>query len=254
MGCGAARRDPGWLGSGSSLPCKTKCCPVRGTSPETRYIIALGTYQTEGGPASFLSHAVPMSGTRTVARDRSSLCKRDNLSLTGLSAAEPLHNHKGCTWLEAGSGVGGCMHVCGGCPCVSAACFSPLRLPGTREASAFRKGVLGPGSRGGGRRRTAVSGRTDVSGPHPKRRGCMHRPAPLLGFAGAFLPCDQDQSGPSQAADRKHNLCACFITAPGSEARGRRPSCESVWQLKIIGKQLSFRSSKNASDHIMMFH
>lgn len=33
-----------------------------------------------------------------------------------------------------------------------------------------------------------------------------------------------------------------------------RPSCESVWQLKIIGKQLSFRSSKNANDPVTTLH
>lgn len=252
----AGQRDPRGLGCGSALRRGRKCRPVRRMSPEPRSLIALGMLQTEGGLLSFPSRAVPISGTRMVARVSNALCRSDNLSQSC-----PRLSHfiiaTGARGLKHGAAVGAaCIDAGGGGGiCVSGACFSLLRLPRTQNASPFRRGVpcLGPTPWGEGPEGGLLP--VDRCLRAPSKAGRLHAP-PITSFGHCrcVLPGDQDRSGPSQAAGGKHNVCASFLTAPGSEAHGRRPSCESVWQLKIIGKQLAFGSSKNASSHIMMFH
>lgn len=55
-------------------------------------------------------------------------------------------------------------------------------------------------------------------------------------------------------AGKERGPGACDVTAAGSEASAPRPSCERVWQLKIIGKQISLRARQNASRRVMIFH
>lgn len=200
--------------------------------PGTRYISAPGAHQTEGGPESFPSHAVPTSRARTVARVGNALCTSDDLSLSELPGAGPLYDYKGRTGLRLCSVYAGVV------------CLHARASPGAEIAAQPARWLVLSSCSGEGARIT----------PGPSQGEDDARTAPPLGALQARCAPWPRPERPFADCGTKHSPCACYVTAPGSEARGRRPSCESVWQLKIIGKQLSLSSSKNASYPIMMFH
>lgn len=150
-----------------------------------------------------------------------------------------------CLWqtqFTTTKGAHGLKHGMAGCPC----CVSPhCGSPGDPRRRTLPTGLLG--SPGSGHRRTAAAGRAQSGSRHAPSGAAfgLCRCIPLRGRVhGGTFP------GRGQKAPRPRLL----RDSAGLGSAWWRPSCESVWQLKIIGKQLSFRSSQNTNYPVTMFH